>query len=53
MAFDISMGVRKEDEAFHQELNGVLARRMPEIDAILAAYGVPRPGSPTHLGAVR
>jgi mxaJ protein len=52
MAFDISMGVRKEDEAFHQELNGVLARRKPDIDAILAAYGVPRPDSPTHLGAV-
>jgi mxaJ protein len=53
MAFDISIGVRKEDEAFRQELNGVLARRKPEIDAILAAYGVPRPDPPAQFGAVR
>src|SRR3954470_15096271 len=42
MIFDISMGVRKEDEALRQEIDAVLERRKPEIDAILAAYHVPR-----------
>lgn len=43
MMFDISMGVRKEDERLGQEIDAALAHRKPEIDAILAAYGVPRP----------
>jgi mxaJ protein len=42
MAFDISMAVRKEDEALRQEVDLVLARRRADVDAILAAYGVPR-----------
>ena len=53
MAFDISMGMRKEDEAFRQEIEAVLARRKPEIDAILAEYGVPRADPPTRFGAVQ
>jgi mxaJ protein len=53
MAFDISMGMRKEDEAFRQEIDAVLARRKPEIDAILAEYGVPRADPPARLEAVR
>jgi mxaJ protein len=53
MVFDISMGVRKEDVELRQEIDGVLARRRPEIDAILAAYGVPRVDAPTRVGAVR
>jgi mxaJ protein len=53
MTFDISIGVRKEDEAFRQELDEVLDRRRPEIDAILAAYGVPRADPPTRLGGLR
>jgi len=42
MVFDISMAVRKEDEALRQELDLALARRRTEVDAILADYGVPR-----------
>lgn len=42
MVFDISMGVRKDNEAFRHEIDAVLERRKPEIDAILAEYGVPR-----------
>jgi mxaJ protein len=38
MAFDISMGLRREDI----ELKGALIASRPRIDAILAAYGVPR-----------
>ncbi|MGO4570694.1 substrate-binding domain-containing protein [Microvirga sp. 2TAF3] len=42
MVFDISMAVRKEDEALRQEIDAALSRRRADIDAILAAYGVPR-----------
>ncbi|WP_445502714.1 substrate-binding domain-containing protein [Microvirga sp. G4-2] len=42
MVFDISMAVRKEDEALRQEIDTVLSRRRTDIDAILSAYGVPR-----------
>ncbi|HEX3126868.1 MAG TPA: substrate-binding domain-containing protein [Thermoanaerobaculia bacterium] len=42
--FDISMGVRRQDKALKEELDGILERRKPEIDAILDAYGVPRVG---------
>jgi mxaJ protein len=42
MVFDISMGVRKEDEALRQEIDDALQRRRSEIAAILAEYGVPR-----------
>ena len=40
--FDISMGVRHGDEAFRDTLNQVIARHRPEIDRLLASYGVPR-----------
>jgi mxaJ protein len=42
MVFDISMAVRKEDEALRQEVDAALSRRRTEVDTILAAYGVPR-----------
>lgn len=42
MVFDISMAVRREDEALRQEVDAALARRRPEVDAILDAYGVLR-----------
>ncbi len=42
--YDISMGVRRGDDAFREELEGVLARRRAEIEAILDEYGVPRVG---------
>jgi mxaJ protein len=40
--FDISMGVRKDDEAFKGELQAVLERKRTEIEAILDEYGIPR-----------
>ncbi len=41
MVFDISVGVRKEDAALRREVEAVLDRRKPEIDALLAQYHVP------------
>ncbi|HYG65191.1 MAG TPA: substrate-binding domain-containing protein [Thermoanaerobaculia bacterium] len=41
--YDISMGVRREDTALRDELDAILERRRPEIEAILDRYGVPRP----------
>ena len=40
--FAIAMAVRKDDHALQAELDAVLARRAPEIAAILDEYGVPR-----------
>jgi mxaJ protein len=40
--FDISMGVRRGDDALRDELNAIIARRKGEIDHILDQYGVPR-----------
>jgi quinoprotein dehydrogenase-associated probable ABC transporter substrate-binding protein len=40
--FDISMGVRRGDKKLQAELDQVLERRRPEIDALLDRYGVPR-----------
>jgi mxaJ protein len=42
MVFDIAMGVRKEDQALRQEIDSAIDRGRAEIDAVLAAYGVPR-----------
>ena len=39
--FDISLGVRREDAAFRNELDKILVRRKPEIDRLLQRYGVP------------
>jgi mxaJ protein len=40
--FDIAMGVRRSDSVFARRLDSVITRRRPQIDSILAAYGVPR-----------
>jgi quinoprotein dehydrogenase-associated probable ABC transporter substrate-binding protein len=40
-AFNIAMGVRKQDKALRARLNEILDRKQHEIDAILADYGVP------------
>ncbi|HEX6898398.1 MAG TPA: substrate-binding domain-containing protein [Thermoanaerobaculia bacterium] len=40
--WDISMGVRRSDVRLQEELDGILERRRPEIDALLDRYGVPR-----------
>lgn len=42
MVFDISMGVRHEDEELAQELDAALARNRRAIGAVLDEYGVPR-----------
>lgn len=42
MVFDIAMGVRRDDKPLRDEVNVALRARRGEIDAILAAYGVPR-----------
>ena len=40
--YDISMGVRRGDEAFKEKLDEIIDRRRDEIDHILDDYGVPR-----------
>jgi mxaJ protein len=42
MAFDISMGVRREDKALQRTLDAELEKLKPQVDALLAAYHVPR-----------
>ena len=39
--FDISMGVRREDQALAAALDDVIGRRQHEIQSILSRYGVP------------
>ena len=39
--FDIAMGVRKGDHALKARLDDIIARKQPEIRALLARYGVP------------
>ena len=40
--YDISMGVRRDDEELRRRLDDFLERRRPEIERILDEYGVPR-----------
>lgn len=42
MAFDIAMAVRHGDGALRQEVEAAIGRRRADIDAVLAAYGVPQ-----------
>ncbi len=42
MIYDISMGVRKDAPALHQQVEAILDREAPAIAAILNGYGVPR-----------
>lgn len=46
MAYDISVGVRKDDPALLRDIDAILARRAGAIRALLARYRVPteRPG---------
>jgi mxaJ protein len=41
-AFAIAMGVRRGDKALLERLDDFIARRQPDLDRILAEYGVPR-----------
>lgn len=47
MAFAIGMGVRPGDEALRQRLDAELARRQPEIQRLLIAYGIPQVNATT------
>jgi mxaJ protein len=40
--YDISLGVRRGETAFKEELEGALERRRAEVEKILDEYGVPR-----------
>ena len=40
--FDISMGVRRDDDALRAQLDDVIAQRRAQIDALLDRFGVPR-----------
>ena len=42
MVFDISMGVRRGDQQLKDQLEQIIEKRRPQIDRILAQYGVPR-----------
>jgi mxaJ protein len=52
--FDIAMGVRREDTALRDQLDGVIRRRNRDINALLDRFGVPMTGrrlfAPTHPG---
>jgi mxaJ protein len=41
MDFRIAMGVRRTDQDWKRKLNRIIAENQPEIDRILADYGVP------------
>ena len=43
--YDISMGVRRGDDALLADLESFLERRRPDIERILEDYGVPRVSS--------
>jgi mxaJ protein len=43
--YDIALGVRRDDEEFHAELEQVLERRRADIQKILDEYHVPRVGA--------
>ena len=42
MQFDISMGMRRHEPDFKEKIEAILENERPKIDAILAAYHVPR-----------
>jgi mxaJ protein len=48
--FEISMAVRRGDEARRAELDAFLERRRGEVNAILDSYGVPRLEPSDHAG---
>lgn len=45
-AFDVSMGVRRDDAALRAEVERALTRRRAEVRAILDEFGVPRVAPP-------
>jgi mxaJ protein len=53
MAYDISMGVRQDEEGLKKELDGILQRRRFDIEQILDSYGIPRLNAEGRLIASR
>jgi quinoprotein dehydrogenase-associated probable ABC transporter substrate-binding protein len=49
--FSIAMGVRRGDTALRDALDRAIERRRADIDAILAAYHVPRTDAPSPRGS--
>jgi hypothetical protein len=49
MDFRIAMGVRRSDQDWKRRLNQLIAESQPEIDGILAEYGVPLLDEQGHL----
>jgi mxaJ protein len=41
ISFEISMGVRRDEEALLGQLNQEIARRRDEIHTLLLSYGIP------------
>ena len=50
MTFDISMGVRRDDEDLAKELDATLQKIAPEIRALLDSYGLPQPAQTRRAG---
>jgi mxaJ protein len=50
-AYDIAIGVRRDDRALADTLSGVLVRRHADIERILREYGVPMAGAMPPRGA--
>jgi mxaJ protein len=50
--YDISMGVRRGDNALRDVLDRIIVRRSRDIDAILDRYGVPRVGPGARSAAL-
>jgi hypothetical protein len=42
MVFSIRIGVRPRDEQLRQQLDAEVERRQPEIQRLLASYGIPQ-----------
>jgi hypothetical protein len=49
LAFDISLGVHPNNKVLLEKLNAALALRTPEIQKVLADYGVPLYIAPLSL----
>ena len=49
--YDISMGVRRGNDALRERLNAIIERRRGDIDHILAEFGVPRVDVSVEVGS--
>ena len=48
--YDIAMGVRKGDNARRDQLNAIIRQKRPQIEALLARYGIPTVPMPVQAG---